>query len=224
MDNKKEIKGIYNTTFNQKKATPISIQSDIEMIENAIIEEVVMYVKGYHNVKRDKGLGAEHIKLHLEENSQGSISLKELLDLGKSIRKYINLFEKPFIDKDNRKIYEWENKEKVRFRAIIDKIRGEGLQYAPLSPSDEIIITFYSDRNLNKKMEFKNPIVEHFYANEKKIQSIEKILHSNTSISQKEKALQELEGLAKQTRNKKQRQNIQKLCDLYLKQGVKKWK
>lgn len=222
MDNKKEIKGIYNTTFNQKKATPISLQSDIEIIENAIIEEVVMYVKGYHKRRNDRGFGAEHIKIHLEENSQGYIKLEELLNLGKSIRDYNNLFKKPFIDEKGGKVYEWENEKEVRFRAITDT-RREGDNCHSTSPS-EIIITFYSDRNLNKKMEFKNPIVEHFYANEKKIQSIEKILHSNTSISQKEKALQELEGLTKQTHNKEQRQNIQKLCDLYLKQGVKKWK
>lgn len=224
MDNKKEIRGIYNITFNQKKATPISIQSDIEMIENAIIEEVVMYVKGYHNIARDKGVGATHIKLHLEKDSYGHITLEELLNLGKFIRSYIDKFEKPFIDKNEAKVYEWENEKGVRFRVITDKVKREGHSNTPLSPFDETIITFYSDRNLNKKMEFKNPIVEHFYANEKKIQSIEKILHSNTSISQKEKALQELEGLAKQIRNKEQKQNIQKLCDLYLKQGVKKWK
>lgn len=33
----------------------------------------------------------------------------------------------------------------------------------PLSLSDEVIITFYSDRNLNRKMEFKNPKVRHHY-------------------------------------------------------------
>ncbi|MCR2124169.1 hypothetical protein CUPS3778_03855, partial [Campylobacter upsaliensis] len=41
---------------------------------------------------------------------------------------------------------------------------GEGL-IPPLSPFDEIIITFYSDRNLNEKMEFKNPKVREYYEN-----------------------------------------------------------
>ncbi|PAF48815.1 hypothetical protein BKH41_04085 [Helicobacter sp. 12S02232-10] len=72
----KEQTGIYNVTFNEKKATPVHTKdaqnkSDIELIEEAIIEEVVMYVKGYHDTRRDKGMGAEHIKLHLEEGSQG---------------------------------------------------------------------------------------------------------------------------------------------------------
>ncbi|EGD5324357.1 hypothetical protein IBG74_001752 [Campylobacter jejuni] len=50
----------------------------------------------------------------------------------------------------------------MRFRIATDKIKGEGL-IPPLSPSDEIIITFYSDRNLNKQMEFKNPNVAEYY-------------------------------------------------------------
>lgn len=168
MQNQKETKGIYNTTFNEKKATPIWLQSDLEKIEDAIIEQVVMYVKGYHNPYRDKGLGGEHIKIHLEQNSQGAITLKELLDLGKSIRAYINTFQEPFIDKKGAKIYEWENDKKVRFRVIVDKQKG-GPQL-PLSPSDEVIITFYSDRNLNAKMVFKNPKVKKHYEIQKSLQ------------------------------------------------------
>lgn len=166
-EQKKETKGIYNTTFNDKKATPIWLQSDLEKIENAIIEQVVMYVKGYHNLKRDIGYGAEHIKIHLEQTSQGAITLKELLDLGKSIRNYISTFQEPFIDEKGAKIYEWENEKKVRFRAIVDSPMG-GSQ-PPLSPSDEVIITFYSDRNLNAKMVFKNPKVRKHYEIDKSL-------------------------------------------------------
>lgn len=167
MEDKKEIRGIYNTTFNNKKATPISMQSDLEKIEDAIIKEVVMYVKGYHNTVRDKGVGARHIKLHLEKGSYGHITLEELLNLGKFIRNYIDKFKKPFIDKNEAKIYEWENEKAVRFRVITDKIKREGHSNTPLSPFDETIITFYSDRNLNKKMEFKNPKVsKHYEINE----------------------------------------------------------
>ncbi|MDO7253077.1 hypothetical protein [Helicobacter cappadocius] len=169
MQNKKETRGIYNTTFNEKKATPISVQTDLEKIEDAIIEEVVMYVKGYHNPYRDKGLGAEHIKIHLEQNSQGAITLKELLDLGKSIRKYIATFKEPFIDEKGAKIYEWENEKGVRFRSVVDNQMG-GPQL-PLSPSDEVIITFYSDRNLNQKMQFKNHKVAKHYENQNSLNS-----------------------------------------------------
>ena len=34
-----------------------------------------------------------------------------------------------------------------------------------LPPSHDAIITFYSDRNLNKKMMFKNPKVKKYYLN-----------------------------------------------------------
>lgn len=163
----KEKRGIYNVTFNEKKSTPLD--TDLEAIENAIIDYVVHYVKGWHNTKRDKGRGAEHIKLHLEPDSKGQITLEELLNLGNSIREYLKVFKEPFKDSNDARIYEWQNKEKTNFRLVTDTnhkqiTKGEGHSNTPLSPSDEIIITFYSDRNLNKQMEFKNPKVTEYYA------------------------------------------------------------
>ena len=163
---KKEKRNIYNVSFNEKNSTPIN--AELEAIENIIIDYVVHYIKGWHNERRDKGLGAEHIKLHLEKDSEGEINLEELLNLGNSIREYLKLFKEPFVDIEGNKtakLFEWENNEGVRFRIATDKIKGEGLPKTPLSPSDEIIITFYSDRNLNKQMEFKNPKVREYYAN-----------------------------------------------------------
>ncbi|QOR05168.1 hypothetical protein [Campylobacter cuniculorum] len=58
---------------------------------------------------------------------------------------------------------EIENDSGVRFRITTDKIKGEGLPKTPLSPFDEVIITFYSDRNLKERMEFKNPRVREYY-------------------------------------------------------------
>ncbi|MDE6885885.1 MAG: hypothetical protein K2P17_02420 [Helicobacteraceae bacterium] len=141
-----------------------------------MIDYVIHYVKGWHNVKRDKGRGAEHIKLHLEPNSEGQITLEELLNIGNSIRKYLKIFKEPFDDGRGGKVYEWENNESVRFRIATDKIKGEGL-IPPLSPYDGIIITFYSDRNLKEKMKFKNPKVESYY---KKINT-NKTLKTKTS-------------------------------------------
>ena len=159
----KEKRGIYNVSFNKKKTTPIN--AELESIENAIIDYVIHYVKGWHNIRRDKGLGAEHIKLHLEKGSQGEITLEELLNLGNSIREYLRVFDEPYLEDLNKngKVYEWENSEGVRFRLATDKTKWEGL-IPPLSPSDETIITFYSDRNLNERMEFKNPNVAKDYA------------------------------------------------------------
>ncbi|EMW9317699.1 hypothetical protein ABGA53_001088 [Campylobacter upsaliensis] len=159
---KKEKRNIYNVSFNEKNSTPIN--AELEAIENIIIDYVVHYIKGWHNERRDKGRGAEHIKLHLEKGSEGEINLEELLNLGNSIREYLKLFKEPFDDGRGGKVFEWENDEGVRFRIATDKIKGEGL-IPPLSPFDEIIITFYSDRNLNEKMEFKNPKVREYYEN-----------------------------------------------------------
>ncbi|HEC1546158.1 TPA: hypothetical protein R1X38_000998 [Campylobacter upsaliensis] len=169
-----EKRGIYNVSFNEKNSTPIN--AELEAIENIIIDYVVHYIKGWHNERRDKGRGAEHIKLHLEKGSEGEISLEELLNLGNSIREYLKIFKEPYLEDLNKdgKVFEWENDEGVRFRIATDKIKGEGL-IPPLSPSDEIIITFYSDRNLNEKMEFKNPKVKEFYENKEKSKNSQNI-------------------------------------------------
>ncbi|BAM12651.1 hypothetical protein HCN_1452 [Helicobacter cinaedi PAGU611] len=115
-----------------------------------MIEYIAMYVKGFHLERRDKGRGAEHIKLHLKENSKGEIKLQELLDIGHSLREYLKNFSKPFIDEKGAKIYEWENKEGIRFRTIVDRIDGQGHTSTTFHPSNEQIISFYSDRNFNK--------------------------------------------------------------------------
>ena len=84
------------------------------------------------------------------------------MNLGNSIREYLKTFKEPFIDERNGKIFEWENNNRVRFRAVTDKIKGEGDNFHS-TPSDELIITFYSDRNFKERMEFKNPLVKEYY-------------------------------------------------------------
>ncbi|TNB56723.1 hypothetical protein FDW44_07825, partial [Campylobacter helveticus] len=49
----KEIRNIYNVSFNEKNSTPIN--AELEAIENIIIDYVVHYIKGWHNERRDKG-------------------------------------------------------------------------------------------------------------------------------------------------------------------------
>ena len=68
----------------------------------------------------------------------------------------------------------------VRFRVAIDD-REEGL-IPPLSLSNKVIITFYSDRNFNEKMIFKNPKVEEYYSN-LDIESVEKDLKNIKNLS-----------------------------------------
>ena len=164
--NNKEQRGIYNVTFNAKKAT--ALRTDLETIEYGLAkylnEKSILFSKGYHNIRTDSGFGAEHIKLHLDKESEGAISISELLNLGKYIREYLAIFKEPFIEKEGgRKIYEWQNDEDVRFRVVVDKIRGEGLD-VPLSSSKDVIITYYSDRNATNKMLYKNPKVQDYYA------------------------------------------------------------
>lgn len=160
--NHKEKRGIYNVSFNEKKATPIL--KELEIIENAVIEYIAMYVKGFHINRRDKGRGAEHIKLHLQQGSQGEITIEELVNIGNSIRTYLKNFDEPFVDNNGAKIYEWENDSKVRFRVVTDNMDRQGHTSITFHPSNEQIISFYSDRNLNQKMQFKNPEVEAYYS------------------------------------------------------------
>ena len=102
--------------------------------------------------------------MNLAKGAEGEITLEELLNLGNSIREYLRIFKEPYLEDENKtgKVYEWQDDKGVRFRVAIDKHKGEGL-IPPLSPSAGVIITFYSDRNLNKQMEFKNPQVAAHY-------------------------------------------------------------
>ncbi|MGI0405899.1 hypothetical protein ACRE1U_01050 [Helicobacter himalayensis] len=164
MDNKEQ-QGIYDVTYGNKNATPIF--KDIESIEDAVIEYIAMYVRGYHSKRNDRGFGAEHIKLHLEKGSEGEVSIEELVNIGNSLRAYLKQFKEAFIDDRGAKVYEWENDDKTRFRIVADTIRenkGEG-DNCHSTPFASAIISFYSDRNLNEKMKFKNPKVAEYYEN-----------------------------------------------------------
>ncbi|WP_297943042.1 hypothetical protein [uncultured Campylobacter sp.] len=137
------------------------------MVENAVIDTVVMYVKGWHNIKRDKGIGAEHLKYHLKQGAIGEVSLEELLNLGRSLRKYMKIFGEPFLEDKTKtgKVFEWQDSDGIRFRVTMDSKRqaGEEGLITPLSLPNDVIITFYSDRNLKERTVFKNPAVREFY-------------------------------------------------------------
>ena len=162
---KQEKRGIYNVTYNGKFSTPV--YKDLTTIDDAI-----KYAKG------DKSKGAKHISIrHLnDEKKEGYVTKQELLKLGDSIRAYIKEHKEPFIDKKGGHIYEWEDKDGVRFRAVIGQAKRESDDRSitsTLKPTDEAtksgiipnsslyssndIITFYSDRNLKEPMKFENP-------------------------------------------------------------------
>lgn len=140
----KEKRGIYNVTYNDKSAT--LVRRDLEKIDDALM---------FENGSSKKG-GAIHIKKHLEPEAQGAITQSELLNIGKNIREYLQKYKEPFIDEHGGRIYEWANKEGVKFRVVVyEKIDGISASHP------ETIISFYSNRNLKKPMEFRNPEVKY---------------------------------------------------------------
>ena len=162
---KQEKRGIYNVTYNGKFSTPV--YKDLTTIDDAI-----KYAKG------DKSKGAKHISIrHLnDESKEGYVTRQELLSLGENIRAYLKENKEPFIDKRGGHTYEWEDKDGVRFRAVIGQAKRESDDRSitsTLKPTDEAtksgitpnsslyssndIITFYSDRNLKEPMIFENP-------------------------------------------------------------------
>ena len=165
----REKRGIYNVTYNDKTAT--LVRQDLKNIDDAL-----RYAKG------DKSEGAKHIEIrHMkDESAEGYVTKNELLNMGEKIREYLAKYKEPFVDKKGGHIYEWQNERGERFRAVIGKIKRE--QDVPaitstLSPADEAakkglspnsslyshneIITFYSDRNLKDRMDFKSPKVKY---------------------------------------------------------------
>ena len=151
---KKEARGIHNVMNNGKRST--LIKRDLDSIDSAI-----KFERGFNN-KNNKGYGAKHIIKHtINKDAKGYITDIELANLGKNIREYIKNHKEPFIDKNGARIYEWENSDGVRFRAVVGDIQGKAPTTAVGSKSGlalrERIITFYSDRNLNEPMNFKNP-------------------------------------------------------------------
>ena len=140
----KEKRGIYNVAYNDKSAT--LVRRDLEKIDDAL-----MFEKG----SSKKG-GAIHIKKHLEPEAQGAITKSELLNIGKNIREYLQKYKEPFIDEHGGRIYEWANKEGEKFRVVVYE-KTDGIS----ASHPETIISFYSNRNLKKPMEFRNPEVKY---------------------------------------------------------------
>ena len=151
----KEAKGLYNVTYNGKNAT--RVLKDLEAVNEAILFE-----------KGNRYKGAKHIRIkHLSDASkEGYVKPIEVANLGKDLRNFLKDYE-PFeeVQKGGQKanIYEWENKEGVRFRLVVNDIAD--MDSNPTTATQEII-TFYSDRNLKERMQFKNHKVQEAYEKE----------------------------------------------------------
>ncbi|WP_297579186.1 DEAD/DEAH box helicase family protein [uncultured Helicobacter sp.] len=153
---RKEAKGLYSVAYNGKNATRVF--KDLRAVEEAI-----RFTQGYHKATQSKGKGAKHIRIkHLsDESKEGYVKPIEVANLGKDLRSFLKDYE-PFeeVQKSGQKanIYEWENKEGVRFRLVVgENLSGGTTAHSHQNLPNEEIITFYSDRNLKNKMEFKNP-------------------------------------------------------------------
>ena len=204
----KEKRGIYNVTYNGKFSTPV--YKDLTTIDNAI-----KYAKG------DKSKGAKHIEIrHLNDDTkEGYVTKQELLKLGDNIRAYIKEYKEPFIDKKGGHIYEWEDKDGVKFRAVIGQAKRESDDRSITSTlkstdeatkkgqspnsslySSDTIITFYSDRNLKEPMKFENPklkLLDAIDNSNDKVGVVKKVL-ANKHISDGVKA----KAVNRLTRNK----------------------
>lgn len=79
---KKEKRGIYNVTYGNQKET--LIKTDVELVEEAIIDEIIRYVSGKH-------IRLEHTQ---DETQLGFVTLDEVANIGQNVRKYINEYGK----------------------------------------------------------------------------------------------------------------------------------
>ena len=120
---KKEKRGIYNVTFNDKKSTAI---------RNRDLEDVIKYEKGFENTKNGKGFGSLHILKHLDDGSVGEVSKEELLKIGEIIH------NGKMYESHGKTVYEMAADDGATLKVVVGKTKN----------AKERVITFYSDRNL----------------------------------------------------------------------------
>ena len=156
LKSQKELRGIYNVTYNGKNAT--LIKQDLEKVDNAIRYQLGSRIKG-----------GKHIRIShtMDKSQEGYLTPQEIINMGRNIREYIKEYKEPFIDRNGARIYEWFDNVGNRFRVVTNDIKGEGNSHLPQlsKPLNDEIITFYSDRNLKlgKTFEFKNQAVKQAY-------------------------------------------------------------
>lgn len=190
---KKEVRGIYNVTYNGKNST--YIKEDIENIDSAI-----RYASG----NRSKGARHERIRHLSDPSKEGYVTDEELLNIGVNVRKFIDKYKEPYVNERGARLYEWEDKNGIRFRVVVEnKAAGTSYttelsqpaasnvagtsqrpNYLNLQHINDII-TFYSDRNLNERMEFENPKLKEVTTDETNIQNLkdERVSKSVSSLS-----------------------------------------
>jgi len=144
-DIQKEKRGIYNVAYNGKNST--SVYPDIDFVENAVKLEQGSKKRG----------GIAHIQKHFEKDAKGYVTPAEMTQIGDRMREYTAKFKKPHIDADGGRLYEWQDKDGVKFRVVVYDGGVGSTTHITTTPVNDKIISFYSDRNLKKPMEFKTP-------------------------------------------------------------------
>lgn len=132
----KEMRGVYNVAFNEKRAT--QIYKDIEDVEN-----VIKFEKGRaDNISTNKdGFGSLHIQKHLDPKNEGYITTQEYLNMGEYIRKAGD-----FKESSGKRVYDYTDENGVRFRAIIGDTRG----------GKDRVISFFSNRKAGSAYDRQN--------------------------------------------------------------------
>ena len=172
LKSQKELRGIYNVTYNGKNAT--LIKQDLEKVDNAIRYQLGSRIKG-----------GKHIRIShtMDKTQEGYLTPQEIINMGRNIREYIKEYKEPFVDRNGARIYEWFDNVGNRFRVVTNDIKGKGNSHLPQlsKPLNDEIITFYSDRNLKlgKTFEFKNQAVKQAY--DEKFGILKKIREDRTA-------------------------------------------
>lgn len=154
-----EKRNIYNVTFNGKYETPIKIGNNLPHIS---------YIQG--GKPKSRKFGAKLIKTYLKQGIEGEIIIDELLNIGESIRNYLEIFKKPFVEIKPHKdieIYEWQDDKGIRFRVCVKWMEFAESPSHDCSIANRVIYSFCSDRNMKERMRIKNPKVEDFYKKDK---------------------------------------------------------
>ena len=170
-----EKQNIYNVTFNAKYETPIKIGNNLPHIS---------YIQG--GKPKSRKFGAKLIKTYLKQGIEGEITINELLNIGESIRNYLNIFKEPFVEIQPHKdieIYEWQDDKGIRFRVCVKWMEFAESPCPDCSIANRVIYSFCSDRNMKERMQFKNPKVEDFFMEQQQESKERSLFYLCTQLS-----------------------------------------
>lgn len=115
-----------------KVAMGLKPSTVIREFDSSNIDNIVLFEKGQHNNRTNRGKGFVHIDIrHMKKGSTGKVSLDELVNIGDIVR------NGDLSISNGKRVYTMF-KDDVRFRVVTSK------------SDDESVITFYSNRKLGE--------------------------------------------------------------------------